>query len=279
MTRDAAPAPARQITGRTRVFAILADPVDHVQTPQNLNALAAARGCDGVLVPLHVAADGLAAAVAGLRAMRNLGGFVVTVPHKTAIVPLLDDLTGAARLVGAVNAVRRAADGRLTGDILDGTGFVAGLRAAGHEPRGQKIYIAGAGGAAAAIAFALAEAGAARLAIANRTARRADALLDRLRCRFPDLAVTSGGRDPSGHDLVVNATSQGLHPDDALPADAAALTPDQIVAEIIMAPAVTPFMAAAAARGCRTHPGLPMLRCQLDLMADWMGMHAASAHP
>ena len=82
MTRGAAPAAPHAITGRTRVYAILADPVAHVQVPRTLNALAAARGHDGVLVPLHVAADGLAAAVAGLRATRNLGGFVVTAPHR-----------------------------------------------------------------------------------------------------------------------------------------------------------------------------------------------------
>ena len=267
------------IAGRTRIFAILGDPVAHVRTSETFNALAAARGCDAVMVPIRVAAADLPTAVAGLRAMANLGGFIVTVPHKTAIVPLLDTLSEAAGRVGAVNAVRREPDGTLAGEILDGIGFVAGLRATGHDPRGRSVYLAGAGGAACAIAFALAEAGASRLTIFNRTAERAIGLLTRLRGRFPNLPLTAGTRDPSGYDIIVNTTSQGLHEGDALPIDVGVLTPDQLVAEIIMEPAVTPLLAAATAAGCRTHPGLPMLTCQLDLMADWMGVPPAAAGP
>ncbi len=265
------------ITGRTRIFAILADPVAHVRTPQGINALAAAAGYDGVMVPIRVAAGDLPCVVAGLRGVANLGGFVVTVPHKTAIVPLLDRLSAAARRVGAVNVVRREADGALVGEILDGVGFVAGLRAAGHEPRARSVYLAGAGGAACAVAFALAEAGASRLTVFNRTAERTAGLLTRLQTHFPDLPLASGTRDPSGHDIVVNTTSQGLHEGDAWPTDVGALTPDQLVADIIMEPEVTPLLAAAAAVGCRVHPGMPMLRSQLDLMADWMGMGRAGA--
>ncbi len=267
------------ITGRTRLFAILADPVAHVRTPQGLNALAATGGYDGVMVPMEVAAGNLPAAVAGLRAMANLGGFVVTVPHKTAIVPLLDALSASAYQVGAVNVVRREADGTLTGQILDGIGFVAGLRAAGHELRGRSVHLAGAGGAARAIAFALAEAGVSRLTISNRTVERAAGLLTRLQASFPDLPLVLGTSDPTGHDIVVNTTSQGLREGDAPPVDVAALTPDQLVAEIIMVPAVTPLLAAATVAGCRTHPGLPMLRCQLALMAEWMGMARPDVTP
>ncbi len=230
-------------------------------------------GSMAIMVPLHVPAAGLAAAIAGLRATENLGGFIVTVPHKTAIVPLLDALSEAARCVGAVNAVRRERDGRLRGEILDGVGFVAGLRAAGHEPRGRSAFIAGAGGAGSAIAFALAEAGVARLTLSNRTCERAESLLARLRPLFPAVPLALGDR--RCHAVTTSSSTRprrACRPDDALPVDVASLTPDQLVAEIIMQPEVTPLMAAAAARGCRTHPGLPMLRCQLELMADWMGM-------
>jgi Shikimate dehydrogenase substrate binding domain len=157
-----------EISGQTRVYAILADPVHHVQTPQKLNALMRARGHDGVMIPVHVAADDLETVVAGLKRMRTSGGFVVTVPHKTAIVALCDTVSRQAELVGAVNCVRREADGRLVGEILDGAGFVAGLRKGGHEPKGKSVLLLGAGGAANAIAFALAEVGIARLGIAAR---------------------------------------------------------------------------------------------------------------
>ncbi len=264
----------QEITGRTRVFAILADPIHHVQTPQALNAVMGKRGFDGVLVPCHVRAADLAAFVGALRLMRNLGGFIVTVPHKTAIVALCDEVTESAQRIGAVNAVRREADGRLIGEMLDGAGFVAGLRRSGIEPKGRSAYLAGAGGAANAIAFALAQAGVSRLTIANRTRAKAEALAQRVAAFLPATKSEVGSADPSGHDLVVNATSLGLKDGDPLPLDVDRLDASQVVAEIIMLPETTALLATAAARGCRVHPGKPMLTCQLDLMADFMGMRS-----
>ncbi|MXQ10596.1 shikimate dehydrogenase family protein [Microvirga makkahensis] len=261
-----------EITGRTAIWGILADPIHHVKTPQALNSLMQERGVDGVLIPFHVGADDLTALVSGLKAMRNLKGFVVTVPHKTAIVDLCDDVSKQARAIGAVNTVRREADGRLVGEMLDGAGFVAGLRENGIEPRGRRIYLAGAGGAANAIAFALAEAGVSLLTIANRTLSKSEDLRQRLAENHPSVPVEIGTGDPSGHEIVVNATSLGLKEGDPLPLDVTRLTPDQTVAEIIMQPEVTALMAAARERGCRTHPGRPMLACQLELMAEFMEM-------
>ncbi len=266
------PAIPPEITGHTRIFAILADPVHHVKTPQAINAFCAKAGFDGVLVPMQVRPVQLPGVVAALRALENLGGFIVTVPHKVSIVPLLDEVTEEARAIGAVNCVRRAADGRLIGAMLDGTGFVAGLRESGIDLGGRSAFLAGAGGAANAIAFALAEAGISRLTIANRTRHRAQDLKVRLGGRYPGLAVGIDKVSPAGHDLVVNATSLGLKAGDALPLEVAALGPEQIVAEIIMQPEQTALLAAAAARGCRIHPGRPMLMAQIALMARHMGI-------
>ena len=260
-----------KITGNTRLFAIVADPILHVKTPEDMNALMLAWGHDRVMVPIHVGQAQLAAAVDGLRALQNLDGFVVTVPHKSAIVELCDSLSPAARQVGAVNVVRRDAEGRLHGDILDGVGFIAGLRNAAIEPAGMAVYLAGAGGAAQAIAFALAEAGVAQLTIANRTEAKAQQLVNRLSGLFPDVSFKVGTRDPCGHDLVVNATSMGLREADDYPCEVQCLAPEQIVAEIIMQPEYTPLLVAAAERGCRVHPGRPMLQCQIALMATAMG--------
>ncbi|MDI4664986.1 shikimate dehydrogenase [Xanthobacter autotrophicus] len=268
------PLPPREITGLTRVYGILADPIHHVKTPQMLNTLMAREGRDGVMVPFHVASDDLATLVAGLRAMKSLGGFVVTVPHKTAIVDLCDAVSDSARRIGAVNTVRREADGRLVGEMLDGKGFVGGLLAAGIDPKGKSVYLAGAGGAANAIAFAFVEAGISRLTIANRTRAKADDLAARLAEAFPAANVEIDTPDPSGHDIVVNGTSLGLKDGDPLPLDAARLAPEQIVAEVIMQPEETALLTAARAKGCRIHFGKPMLACQLDLMADFLGMRA-----
>jgi shikimate dehydrogenase len=258
------------ISGHTRLVVILAHPIGHVRTPSVMNAHFADIRRDAVLVPMHVAPEELAGVVQALRGVRNLGGIIVTVPHKEMIAGLCDRLTEPARLVGAVNAIRREADGSLTGGQFDGEGFVAGLRAAGHEVRGRRIWMAGAGGAAAGIGYAMLRHGVAALTIHNRTAARAEALVIRLGAACPGTAVAIGGPDPAGHDIVVNATSLGLEDTDALPIDPARLTPGMLVAEVIMQPAITRFLEAAASRGCPTHPGLPMLIQQIPILADFV---------
>lgn len=258
------------ITGHTRVIVILAHPVGHIRTPAAMNAHFAATGQDAVIVPMHVLPDDLPAVVDGLRRLRNLGGIIVTVPHKETIARLCDRLTRQASLVGAVNAIRREADGTLLGGQFDGEGFVAGLHAAGHIVAGRRVWMAGAGGAAAGVGFALLRHGAAALGVHNRGTARAEALVARLRGAFPDRDIAAIGADPAGFDIVVNATSLGLAPDDALPVDPARLRPAMLAAEVVMQPEVTRFLAAAATIGCATHPGLPMLTEQVPILADFV---------
>ncbi|HWT10295.1 MAG TPA: shikimate dehydrogenase, partial [Roseomonas sp.] len=105
----------------------------------------------------------------------------------------------------------------------------------------------------------------------NRTASKAEDLAARVRAAYPGCDTRAGGADPSGHDVVVNATSLGMHAGDALPLDVTRLAPPMLAAEVIMAPEVTPFLAAAAARGCATHGGKPMLAAQVALLARFMG--------
>ncbi|MDN3985986.1 shikimate dehydrogenase family protein [Zwartia vadi] len=261
-----------EITGNTRLYGIVADPVSQVKTPQTMHKVFQKRGTDGVLVPMHVASEHLPLFVQALRGVLNFGGMIATVPHKTAMVDLCDDVSPAARLVGAVNIIRRNPDGSLSGDILDGKGFVGGLRQHGIEPAGLRVYLSGAGGAAKAIAFALADAGVACLDIYNRTESKAQDIITRLKGVYPQVAMAAVGASPLGYDLVINATSLGMKPNDPLPFEVSDLHAEQIVAEIIMTPALTPLLQAAQAKGCRIQYGLPMLECQIELMADFMGV-------
>lgn len=263
--------PSVRVVADTRLYAVLADPVAHVKTPMVMHALFARHGVNGVLVPMHVSSSDLARVVDGLRHMRNFGGFIATMPHKEAMLALCDDITADARAVGAVNCVRREPDGRMVGAILDGMGFVGGLRQAKHDPKGMRVFLAGAGGAASAIAFALAEAGVRRITVANRTEAKSRALLDRLTRRHPGLETGTDPASVTDHELVVNATPLGMHAGDPLPLDASRLHPRQIVAEVIMTPAETPILAQARAVGCLIQPGLPMLEAQIELMARHMG--------
>ncbi|MCM0034791.1 MAG: shikimate dehydrogenase [Burkholderiaceae bacterium] len=261
-----------EITGNTRLYGIVADPVSQVKTPQTMRKVFDQRGTDGVLVPMHVSSENLPAFVQGLRSVLNFGGMIATVPHKTAMVDLCDDITPAARMVGAVNIVRRNSDGSLSGDILDGQGFVGGLRQHGIEPKSLRVFLGGAGGAAKAIAFALADAGVARLDLYNRTQAKAQDIIARLQAVYPMVAMAAVGASPVGYDLVINATSLGMRPEDPFPFDVSGLSADQTVAEIIMTPTLTPLLAVAQEKGCRIQFGLPMLECQIELMADFMGV-------
>lgn len=257
------------VTGATRVFAIVADPIAHVKTPQVINAQLARSDYDGVLVPMHVAPDDLPGAFGAFRGLRNLGGFIVTVPHKVAALRLCDEVSTAARRIGAVNCVRRESDGRLVGEMLDGTGFVHGLRDAGIDPSRRSVYLAGAGGAASAIAFALCEAGVSRLVIANRDETKRDDLVARLVRHYPTSGVSGAGR-PADAEILINGTSLGLRPGDPSPIEAADLDARHVVAEVIMEPELTPLLQAAQGKGCRIHLGRHMLAAQATAMIAHM---------
>lgn len=261
------------ITGATKLLALIADPVVQARSPGLATTILQRRGRFGdfVLVPMQTSDGALPDVVAAIRRIGNFAGAIVSMPHKQTILPLLDDVLADGRTVGAVNVVRREADGRLTGTTLDGEGFVAGLAGAGHTVRGAACILAGAGGAASAIAFALARHGCASLAIVNRTAAKATTLAAQVRAAFPgvDVHVDDDGRR---WDVAINATSLGMRPGDALPLSRDVVARAALVAECVLAPEMTPLLALARELGRPIHPGLPMLTAQMDLLLDFMGV-------
>jgi shikimate dehydrogenase len=261
----------RRITGKTRVFAILADPIYHVKTPETMNAVFDSYGLDSVLVPFHVAPAGLSDLVGGLRQMQNFGGFIATVPHKISMLDLCDEVTAVARHIGAVNCVRREDNGRLVGTMLDGVGFVEAMRARGVDPTGMRVFLVGAGGASSAIAFGLADAGVSHITISNRSSGRALELAERLAAGYASLSVSTDAADITDHDLIVNGSTLGMLPSDADPVDFASIRAKHLVADAIMEPAMTPLLTAAHSKGCKIFLGRPMLESQILLMARHMG--------
>jgi shikimate dehydrogenase len=265
------------ITGSTQLYAIIGDPVGHVRTPMAFNDYFAARNIDAVCLPIHIGRDDLARGWAGLRAILNLNGFIVTAPHKQESARLCDTLEGDGAYTEVVNTVRREPDGRFTGTLLDGRGFVNGMTSHGHEVKGRRFYIAGAGGAGTALSYALADSGAAALTIHNRTRWKAENLVAGVEKAFPACDVRLGNADASGHDIVVNATSLGLKPDDSLSFDLASADPTALVAEVVMKPEMTPLLIAARQRGHQIHFGTHMLNGQLELMMQFFLLSAPSA--
>jgi len=257
------------ISGTTRLFGIIGHPVGHVRVPTTFNERFARDGIDAVSLPFDAAPEQFTAAVRGLQALRNLGGFVVTAPHKQAMVALCDEVVGEAALVGAVNTVRRDADGRLVGELFDGSGFVRGLLAHGHSVAGKTVFLNGAGGAGNAVAFALARAGVAAITIHNRTESRAADLVRRVGAAYPACRVQLGPKDARGFDIAANATSVGLA-EGELSFDVSQLTAATLVTEVIMKPEKTALILAAEAHGCPAQQGRYMLDYQMDLIFDFM---------
>ena len=254
------------IDGTTRLIGIIGDPIAQVKAPTTLNPILAARGLNTVLVPFHVAPADLDVFVAGVRAVRNFVALVVTVPHKVAVLRHVDRPSPRVQRVGAANQIRGEPDGAFAAEITDGLGFVGAVRAVGFEPKGRAALVVGSGGAGSAIASALIEAGAAGVVGADSAAGKADALAARL-------GAVAGPADPRGYDLVVNATPMGMRPDDPLPFDASALSPEQFVGEVITVPEMSPLLRAASARGCRYSTGPQMVAAQAELIADFLTTH------
>ncbi len=259
------------ITGTTRLYAILGDPIAQVGSPRVFNPIMFRNRADAVLVPLHVAPADLKTAFAGIKAMRNFDGLIFTIPHKMAAMALVDEVLPTGRLVGAVNVARREKDGRWVADMFDGRGCVRGLKDQNDDPKGKAALVVGAGGGGSAVACALAEAGAARLAIFDVDKAKAERLVAALRRGFPKVPVALGAPDPTGYGLVVNCTPLGMKPDDPLPLQAEKLQAGTVLVDIVLKPAVTKLLDAAGRRGCRTMNGLSMLRGQSLEVARFFG--------
>lgn len=252
--------------GETLVTFIIGDPIAQVKSPARLTARFAARGVNAVCVPGHVGASDVPGFMTGLRSLRNALGLVITVPHKQAALAFCDHLTERARYAGSVNVMRQTKDGWV-GDNTDGQGYVRGIEQAGGAIVGKRVLLIGAGGAGAAIAYEVLAAGAAHLAIHEIDTARRDALIARLQAPFAG-RVSIGSDDPSGFDVIANATPLGMRANDPLPVQTEKLTSDQFAACPITKPARSPFIEAAAAKGCLTMPGLGMFRAQEELLVD-----------
>nr|AXL05397.1 shikimate dehydrogenase [uncultured bacterium] len=260
------------ISGTTRLYVVLGDPVTQVRSPGLLNPLFARLGVDAVLVPVHAKPGDLAQVVGGLRGIGNLDGIFVTVPHKTAAAGLADRRSPMVEITGSANALRREADGGWYAENFDGLGFVAGLAGAGHDPAGERVALVGAGGAGSAIAAALLAAGVDRLSVCDPDTAKLHALRDRLDAHWPGRTATSAEPDTDGAGLVVNATPLGLDPGDPLPFRPRLLPPGCVVADIIMKPRETRLLREAAELGHPVHYGMHMLDGQLDSYRAFFGL-------
>jgi shikimate dehydrogenase len=253
------------ITGHTRVFAVLGHPVGHSLSPVMHNAAFRALGMDAVYVAFDVEPSELMDVLPAMGHM-GFGGVNLTVPLKEVAFRGLRELDESARVAGAVNTIRFTADG-LRGLSTDGEGFVRALREAfGLEVRGLDIFVLGCGGAGRTVAIASARQGADRLMLADVASDRCEKVAREIRSLAPAMPVEVAGGGPgiwaeAAHAaaLVVQATPLGMKPDDPLPLPPTAFRPGQVAMDLVYSPAETAFMRAASESGARAVNGLGML--------------------
>ena len=205
------------ISGTTTLIAHLGVPTESFRAPLISNPWFESRGIDARVVPMGCEVEDYPAFLPLLFRLRNIGGALITMPHKVTTVDLLDEASPAVLISGACNAVRRDKDGRLVGDMFDGEGFVRGMRRKGHEVAGRRALVVGAGGVGSAIAASLAQAGLAEIGLYDTRAAVAERLGERLQRHCPGIGVSTGSRDPAGWDVIVNATPLGMNPGDPMP--------------------------------------------------------------
>ena len=269
------------ITGRTRVVAVIGDPVSHSRSPSIHNAAFRALDLDFVYVALRITPTDLPRAISGIRALR-IAGLNVTVPHKERIVALVDRVTPRARAIGAVNAVFRS--GReLVGDNTDAEGFRLAVAELGVALRRKRVLLLGAGGSARAVAWTLVKGGVRRITVLNRGRARAAKLATWIRGLSPAEVETGGLGEARKSallgevDLVINATSIGLDGSSMPPLDLRALRPDCAVYDLVYG-APTPLVIAARKRKLRAADGRTMLVHQAARAFElWTGCAAPRA--
>ena len=254
------------LTGRTRLYAIIGDPIAQVRSPGIYTERFASMGVDAVLVPMHVPAERFDTIVPALLALGNLDGLIVTVPFKVRIVSFAQRLGATARTVGAANALRREPDGSWTADMFDGLGFVRGAERKGERIRGRSVALFGAGGAGSAIACELAQGGVESIDIIDTDTPRATRLAATLTRAFPRCKLVATGALRPGIDMIVNASPVGMRPDDGMPGAIRRLDPGTLVGDVVVTPTATVLSRHATQCSCAYVDGRDMHAGQVDAL-------------
>jgi shikimate dehydrogenase len=265
------------ITGHTEIIAHIGYPTHSFKAPMIYNPYFDSANIDAVVVPMGCKAEDYPVFLKSVFNLSNIRGALITMPHKVTTVGLLDEVSAAVKVAGACNAVKRLPDGRLVGDMFDGEGFVRGVLRKGLKLQGARVLVVGSGGVGCAIAASLAGAGIAAITLYDVNDASAKALGARLKEHHPLIDVQTGSNDPQGFDLVVNATPMGMNPGDPLPIDMDRVSTNTFIGEVVMKTEITPFLAAARAKGCATQVGTDMLFEQIPAYLEFFGFPTTTA--
>jgi shikimate dehydrogenase len=282
--------PPPSIDARTQLVGLIGWPVEHSLSPTMHNTAFEALGLNWRYLPLPVPPDQIEAAARGLTAL-GFRGANVTVPHKRAVMPVLDAIAPDAQGLGAVNTIVVERDQNsavtITGHNTDAAGFIGAIKNEGFKPRGKSVVVIGAGGAARAVVFGLLEAGAGEIVVLNRTLARAQSLALDLGSRQADqptstirparLAPETLIESARAADLLVNATPIGMWPqmDGSIWPDGTPLPAHLTVFDLVYNPLETQLLRQARESGACAIDGLGMLVQQGALAFEmWTGVEA-----
>lgn len=267
------------ITGRTKIVGVFGYPIAHSLSPHMHNAVFKELNLDFIYLAFEVKPENLSSAIKSISAL-NMYGINLTIPHKEACLPYLDEITKEAKLIGAVNTIevrhlgsravhlssQSSGQVRLIGHNTDALGFIRSLKESKISIKGKKILLLGAGGAGKSISFALALNNANEIYIVNRTLEKAKILAENLKKKlnFKRVSVisfehTSLKNIMKTTDIIINATSAGMKNQDSVPVPVDYLNKKTIVYDLIYNPATTKLLKLANEKGCRTFNGESML--------------------
>jgi len=235
---------------------------------KGINAVVMPMGCQSIDYPVFLRS---------VFQLANIRGALITMPHKVVTVDLVDEVTATVKVAGACNAVKKAPDGRLLGDMFDGLGFVRGLQRKGLKTKGKRVLVVGSGGVGSAIAASLAASEIKTIALFDSNSQSAEKLGDRLNTHFPSVEVLLGRNNPEGFDLIVNATPLGMKEGDPMPVDINKISPEAFVGEVVLKAEMTAFLQAAHKRGCKVQIGSDMLFEQIPVYLEYFGFESTTA--
>ena len=260
------------ITGTTKFYALIGHPVEQVRTPTVLNAHLTEHGIDALMVTFNLLPANLEDFFKMMKGWQNCLGCCVTIPHKTQTLQLLDSFTERARRIGAVNIIKRDAEGYLHGDMMDGLGFLAALKKNNATVENKNIVLVGGGGAGSAIADSVAEAGAKQLSILETNKNRQTNLISNLRKIYPSTSIYDQLVPGHSIDIVINASPLGMKVNDPLPFPLEKIKGSIVVADVVTKPDITEFLKIASRAGHLIQRGREMAEAQMSLFIDFMGI-------
>ena len=262
--------------GSTKIYGCIADPIDHVRAPTIFTSIFKEKNIDAVLIPIHINKDNLENVITSLKSVKNFKGMTVTIPHKTSVADLCDYLEPDAEFTQSVNWIKFDKNRKLIGNNFDGQGFVEGFKSQKFSIKNKKICLFGAGGAGVSIACSLAKEQMKSLKIINRNFNKANELKIKINAIDKDLFIeVVNHKDQyllNDCDIIINATSLGLHKNDSLPFDVSKTSPETVIADIIMQPLETELLKQAKKLGRSVHYGKYMIESQIDLVGNFLDL-------